>query len=143
MVKVDYSVLYPAALAILVLSCLSSEGHPQRHNHHKKMFEQHMHNVNDFGCREPQLRLVQLKDLGIAVRPEISYYPPATVLRRCDCATGYCSNPDHVCSANVTAEVELVFRITNQVEGRGQEYKTVSATEHISCSCQPITNQIK
>ena len=129
MVKVDSSVLFPAALALLVLSCALSDARPHRHNHYKKMFEQHMSNVYSFGCREPQLRLVQLKDLGIAVR--------------CDCATGYCPNPDEVCSANVTAAVELVFRITNQVEGSGQEYKTVSATEHISCSCQPIINQIK
>jgi hypothetical protein len=143
MVKVDSSVLFPAALALLVLSCALSDARPHRHNHYKKMFEHHMSNVYSFSCRQPQLRLVQLKDLGIAVRPEISYYPPATVLRRCDCATGYCSNPDEVCSANVTAAVELVFRITNQVEGSGQEYKTVSATEHISCSCQPIINQIK
>ncbi|GFG40404.1 hypothetical protein Cfor_07238 [Coptotermes formosanus] len=143
MVKVDYSVLYPAALAVLVLSCLSSEGHPQRHNHHSNKVKQHMRNVSSFRCREPQLRLVQLKDLNITVRPEISYYPRATVLRRCDCATGYCSNPDHVCSANETAAVELVFSITNRVKGTDLEYITVSDKDHISCSCQPITSQIK
>jgi len=146
MVKVEFSVLYPAALVALVLSCASSEGRPQSHNHHRNMlktFMQHMVTVHAFECSTPQHRLVQLKDLGIAVRPDISYYPPATVLRRCDCATGFCTNQDHVCSANVTEEVELVFRITNQVEGRGHEFRTVNATEHISCSCQPITNQIK
>jgi hypothetical protein len=143
MVKVEYSVLYAAALAALVLIGASSDGRPQSHSHHKRMFRQHMDTVYDFVCSTPQRRLVQLKDLGIAVRPEISYYPPATVLRRCDCATGFCSNPDEVCSANVTEEVELVFRITNHVDGGGQEYRTVNATEHISCSCQPITNHIK
>jgi hypothetical protein len=143
MVKVEFGVLYPAALIALVLSCASSEGRPQSHKHHTKMFQHHMDTVYAFGCSTPQRRLVQLKDLGIAVRPDVSYYPPATVLRRCDCATGFCSNPDHVCSANVTEEVELVFRITNQVEGSGQEYRTVNAVEHISCSCQPIINQIK
>jgi hypothetical protein len=139
MVKVDSSLLYLVALATLVLSCASSEGRP----HHGKMFKKHLDKVYAFECNTPQHRLVQLKDLGIAVRPDIAYYPPATVLRRCDCATGYCPNQDHVCSANVTQEVELVFRITNHVERRGLEYKTVNATEHISCSCQPITNQIK
>ena len=143
MVKVEYSVLYPAALVALVLSCASSEGHPQLHSHYSRMFKQHMDTYRAFKCGAPQYRLVQLKDLGIAVRPEISYYPPATVLRRCDCATGHCSNPEYVCSANVTQEVELVFTITNQVERRRSEYRTVNATEHISCSCQPITNHIK
>jgi len=102
-----------------------------------------METVYAFGCSTPQRRLVQLKDLGITVRTDISYYPPATVLRRCDCATGFCSNQEHVCSADVTEEVELVFRMANQVEGNGQEYITVNATEHISCSCQPSIKQIK
>lgn len=89
------------------------------------------------------MRLVQLKDLGIVVRPDISYYPPATVLRRCDCATGYCTNPEHVCRANSTVVVELVFRMTNHVQGGEPRYEPVNATDDVSCSCQPIANRIK
>lgn len=144
MVKVDYSALYLAALAALVLSCASSEGRPQSDRDRTiQMFLQHLETIRTFTCSEPQKRLVQLKDLDIAIRPEISYYPSATVLRRCDCATGYCGNSDDVCSADVTKEVELVFKIMNQVGGISEDYIKVNATEHISCSCQPITNQIK
>jgi hypothetical protein len=144
MVKVDYSVLRTAALAALVLICASSEGRPQLHNHRKSMATQHLDKVRAFRCSNPQDRLVQLKDLGIAVRSDLSYYPSATVLRRCDCTTGYCENPEYVCSANVTEQVELVFRTKKQVAGESQvDYITVSATEHISCSCQPVANQIK
>jgi hypothetical protein len=145
MVKVDYSMLFSAALAAMILICASSEGRPQSHYHRRKFFKQHYDKVNGFVCSTPQRRLVQLKDLGIAIRPDVSYYPSATVLKKCDCATGYCRNPEEACSANVTDEVELVFLLKKQVDGENQKYEyiTVNATEHISCSCQPIEDQIK
>lgn len=143
MAKVDYSVLYLAALVAAVLSCSWCEARPMSGHSKKKLVERHVNRVYSFACREPQLRLVRLKDLGVTVRPEMSYYPQATVLRRCDCATGFCPNPEHSCAANETAAVELVFSVRNQV-GRGHEsYMSVIATDHVSCSCQPITNQIK
>jgi hypothetical protein len=142
MAKVDYNVIRVAALVVLVLSGASSWARP-RHSHYRTLFERHMGRVLSFACREPQMRLVQLKDLGVIVSPEISYYPQATVLRKCDCATGYCSNPEHVCRANSTEEVQLVFKVKNQVQGGDEEYRMINATEDVSCSCQPITNQIK
>jgi hypothetical protein len=143
MAKVDHTVLYLSALVVLMLSCSWSESRPWVGHSKKKLVERHVNRVYSFGCKEPQLRLVQLKDLGVTVRPEMSYYPRATVLRRCDCATGFCANPEYSCSANETAEVELVFSVRNQVGKAHENYMSVSATEHISCSCQPITNQIK
>jgi hypothetical protein len=143
MAKVDHSVLCLAALVVAMLSCSWSEARPRLGHIKKKLVERHVNRVYSFGCKEPQLRLVQLKDLGVTVSPEMSYYPQATVLRRCDCATGFCPNPEHACAANETAVMELVFSVRNQV-GRGhQDYMTVYATDHVSCSCQPITNQIK
>ncbi|KDR14916.1 hypothetical protein L798_11222 [Zootermopsis nevadensis] len=142
MAKVDYNVLYVAALLIVVFCGTSSWAQPRR-RHYRALFEQHMNRVYAFVCKEPQMRLVQLKDLGVIVSPEVSYYPQATVLRRCDCATGYCPNPEHVCRANSTVVVELVLRIQNHVKGGSAEYKTVNAMDDVSCSCQPITNQIK
>jgi hypothetical protein len=141
MAKADPSVLCLAAVVLVVLSCISSEVSPRQHHLNDRSLK-HVSRVRSFECREPQKRLVPLKDLGVNVSPEISYYPPATVLRRCDCATGYCPDPEHVCRPKDTAVVELVFRISNQVE-RGQKYMTVNATEHVTCLCQPITSQIK
>jgi hypothetical protein len=142
MAKVEYNVVCVAVLVLVVLTGNSSWARP-RHSHYRTLFEQHMGRVYSFVCREPQMRLVQLKDLGVIVSPEISYYPQATVLRKCGCDTGYCPNPEHVCRANSTVVVELVLRIRNQVHGGDQEYRTINATEDVSCSCQPITNQIK
>lgn len=143
MAKVDHSVLYLAALVAAMLSCSWCEARPLSGHSKKKLVERHVNRVYSFACREPQLRLVRLKDLGVTVRPEMSYYPQATVLRRCDCATGFCPNPEHSCAANETEAVELVFSVRNQV-GRGHEsYLSVNAIDHVSCSCQPITNQIK
>lgn len=141
MAKVDGSVLYLAALVLVMLSCSWSEARPLISK--KKLVEKHVNRVYSFPCKEPQLRLVRLKDLGVIVRPEMSYYPQATVLRRCDCATGFCPNPEHTCTANETAAVELVFSVRNQVGGGHQNYMSVYGEDHISCSCQPITNQIK
>jgi hypothetical protein len=142
MAKAGYSMFCVVAVFLAVLSGSPSCGRP-RHSHNGTLFAQHMRRVLSFGCREPQMRLVQLKDLGIVVRPDISYYPPATVLRRCDCATGYCTNPEHVCRANSTVVVELVFRMTNHVQGGEPRYEPVNATDDVSCSCQPIANRIK
>jgi hypothetical protein len=142
MAKAGYSVLCVVAVFLAVLSGSPSCGGPL-HSDNQKLFEQHMIRVSSFGCREPQMRVVQLKDLGIDVKPDTSYYPSATVLRRCDCATGYCPIPEHVCRANDTVVVELVFRMTNQVQGGERQYMPVPATEDVSCSCQPIANRIK
>jgi hypothetical protein len=142
MAKVDQSVLYLAALVAVILGCWS-EARPWVGHGRKKQVERHVNRVYSFGCKEPQLRLVQLKDLGVTVRPEMSYYPRATVLRRCDCDTGFCPNPEHSCGANETTEVELVFSARNQVGRVHENYLSVYATEHISCACQPIVNQIK
>jgi hypothetical protein len=143
MIKVHYSVLCSAALVVLVLVCASSEECHQSQIDHNIMSKQHYKKVNDFRCKEPQQRLFQLKELDIAIKSGVLYYPSATVLRRCDCATGYCNNKEFACSANVTEQVKLVFRLKQIVEGEilECEYIEVSVTEHISCSCQPIGNK--
>ena len=131
-------VLY-LVLAAFVAFFTSTSAASLRHSK-KTLFNEHFNRVNAFTCSEPQLRAFKPEELGLNVSSDESYYPSATVLKRCSCA-GYCARRDMTCLANTTETVELVFRVV-KLGDTSEEYRTVNATNETSCSCQTV-NQIK
>lgn len=101
--------------------------------------KEHLQRVEQFPCKHPQPRSVDLvEDLGVSRNGRETIYPSSTILHRCE-SSGCCQYPKK-CTFVRQVEVDLTFQRRN----RGViTYDTVSGQNHTECSCQKGSNSPK
>ncbi|KAG5896072.1 hypothetical protein JTB14_006861 [Gonioctena quinquepunctata] len=100
---------------------------------------------NKFPCREPQRRVVYLRELVKGEEYDENYKkfikdirPLGTILNRCE-NNGCCKRYNERCQASKENDVDLTFL---NLHGSSVKYFTITAKNHTKCACQRIGDDI-